>query len=206
MIDELVKFFVLFFVVVEPITLVPLFAAMTEGADEAFRRRMARKAVIVAGLVLLLFAVGGAWFLRMMGISMAAFRIAGGIMLFLIALEMVFARESGTRSTPDELEEGKKRVDVSVFPLAFPFIAGPGALAIVLLTFGASRDDLALSVGLFGVVIAVLVITYLLMRITPLVMRVMGVTGGNVVNRLSGVVLAALAVQFIITGVTDAFP
>ena len=206
MIDELVKFFVLFFVVVEPITLVPLFAAMTEGADEAFRRRMALKAVIVAGLVLLLFAVGGAWFLRMMGISMAAFRIAGGIMLFLIALEMVFARESGTRSTPDELEEGKKRVDVSVFPLAFPFIAGPGALAIVLLTFGASRDDFALSVGLFGVVIAVLVITYLAMRLTPLVMRVMGVTGGNVVNRLSGVVLAALAVQFIITGVTDAFP
>jgi len=206
MIDELVKFFVLFFVVVEPITLVPLFAAMTEGADEAFRRRMALKAVTVAGLVLLLFAVGGAWFLRMMGISMAAFRIAGGIMLFLIALEMVFARESGTRSTPDELEEGKKRVDVSVFPLAFPFIAGPGALAIVLLTFGASRDDFALSVGLFGVVIAVLVITYLAMRLTPLVMRVMGVTGGNVVNRLSGVVLAALAVQFIITGVTDAFP
>jgi multiple antibiotic resistance protein len=206
MIDELVKFFVLFFVVVEPITLVPLFAAMTEGADEAFRRRMALKAVFVAGLVLLLFAVGGAWFLRMMGISMAAFRIAGGIMLFLIALEMVFARESGTRSTPDELEEGKKRVDVSVFPLAFPFIAGPGALAIVLLTFGASRDDFALSVGLFGVVIAVLVITYLAMRLTPLVMRVMGVTGGNVVNRLSGVVLAALAVQFIITGVTDAFP
>jgi len=205
MIDELVKFFVLFFVVVEPITLVPLFAAMTEGADEAFRRKMALKAVIVAGCVLLLFAVGGAWFLRMMGISMAAFRIAGGIMLFLIALEMVFARESGTRSTPGELEEGKKRVDVSVFPLAFPFIAGPGALAIVLLTFGASRDDLALSVGLFGVVITVLVITYLLMRITPLVMRVMGVTGGNVVNRLSGVVLAALAVQFIITGVTDAF-
>jgi multiple antibiotic resistance protein len=205
MIDELVKFFVLFFVVVEPITLVPLFAAMTEGADEAFRRRMALKAVFVAGLVLLLFAVGGAWFLRMMGISMAAFRIAGGIMLFLIALEMVFARESGTRSTPDELEEGKKRVDVSVFPLAFPFIAGPGALAIVLLTFGASRDDFALSVGLFGVVIAVLVITYLAMRLTPLVMRVMGVTGGNVVNRLSGVVLAALAVQFIITGVTDAF-
>jgi multiple antibiotic resistance protein len=205
MIDELVKFFVLFFVVVEPITLVPLFAAMTEGADDAFRRRMALKAVIVAGLVLLLFAVGGAWFLRMMGISMAAFRIAGGIMLFLIALEMVFARESGTRSTPDELEEGKKRVDVSVFPLAFPFIAGPGALAIVLLTFGASRDDFALSVGLFGVVITVLVITYLLMRLTPLVMRVMGVTGGNVVNRLSGVVLAALAVQFIITGVTDAF-
>jgi multiple antibiotic resistance protein len=206
MIDELVKFFVLFFVVVEPVTLVPLFAAMTEGEDEAFRRKMALKAVCIAGGVLLLFAVGGAAFLKVMGISIDAFRIAGGIMLFLIALEMVFARESGTRTTSEEKDEGRKRKDVSVFPLAFPFIAGPGALAIVLLTFGASRDDLWLSVGLFGVVLAVLAITYLFMRLTPIVMRVMGVTGGNVVNRLSGVVLAALAVQFIITGVTNAFP
>ncbi|MEX0733823.1 MAG: MarC family protein [Steroidobacteraceae bacterium] len=205
MIDELLKFFVLFFVVVEPISLVPLFAAMTEGADEAFRRRMALKAVIVAGLVLLLFAVGGAWFLRVMNISMEAFRIAGGLMLFLIALEMVFARESGTRTTSKELDESMKRADISVFPLAFPFIAGPGALAIVLLTFGASRADLPLSVGLFGIVVLVLAITYLLMRLTPLVMRGMGVTGANVVNRLSGVVLAALAVQFIIDGASTAF-
>ncbi|MGH8129240.1 MAG: MarC family protein [Steroidobacteraceae bacterium] len=205
MIDELLKFFVLFFVVVEPITLVPLFAAMTEGADESFRRRMALKAVVVAGLVLLLFAVGGASFLHVMGISMEAFRVAGGIMLFLIALEMVFARESGTRTTSKEQDEVRKRADISVFPLAFPFIAGPGALAIVLLTFGASRADVLLSAGLFGVVVLVLAITYLLMRLTPLVMRGMGVTGANVVNRLSGVVLAALAVQFVIDGLGGAF-
>jgi len=120
-------------------------------------------------------------------------------------LEVHSATLVGTRVTPDEKDEGRKRKDVSVFPLAFPFIAGPGALAIVLLTFGAARDDLRLSVGLFGAVVAVLVITYLLMRLTPVVMRVMGVTGGNVINRLSGVVLAALAVQFIITGATNAF-
>ncbi len=205
MADDLLKFFVLFFVVVEPISLVPLFAALTEGADERFRRRVALKAVFVSGLVLLLFAVGGAWFLRVMGISIEAFRVAGGIMLFLIALEMVFARESGTRSTSKERDEVRKRSDISVFPLAFPFIAGPGALAIVLLTFGASRTDVLLSIGLFGVVVAVLAITYLLMRLTPLVMRGMGVTGANVVNRLSGVVLAALAVQFIIDGLSGAF-
>ena len=206
MTDEVLKFFVLFFVVVEPVTLVPLFAAMTEGEDEAFRRKMALKAVCIACIVLFLFAVGGAAFLKVMGISIDAFRIAGGIMLFLIALEMVFARESGTRTTPDEKDEGRKRKDVSVFPLAFPFIAGPGALAIVLLTFGAARHDFALSAGLFGAVVAVLLITYVLMLLTPLVMRVMGVTGGNVINRLSGVVLAALAVQFIITGITNTFP
>jgi multiple antibiotic resistance protein len=206
MADELLKFFVLFFVIVEPISLVPLFAAMTEGADESFRRRMALRAVLIAGTVFALFAVGGAWFLQTMGISIAAFRIAGGIMLFLIALEMVFARESGTRTTSEEKDESKKRADISVFPLAFPFIAGPGALAIVLLTFGASRGDVPLSFGLFGVVTLVLALTYGLMRLTPLVMKVMGVTGANVVNRLSGVVLAALAVQFIIDGATAAFP
>jgi multiple antibiotic resistance protein len=206
MADELLKFFVLFFVIVEPISLVPLFAALTEGADESFRRRMALRAVLVAGAVLALCAVGGAWFLQTMGISIAAFRIAGGIMLFLIALEMVFARESGTRTTSEEKDESRKRADISVFPLAFPFIAGPGALAIVLLTFGASRGDAPLSFGLFGVVTLVLGLTYALMRLTPLVMKVMGVTGANVVNRLSGVVLAALAVQFIIDGATAAFP
>ena len=205
MIDELLKFFVLFFVIVEPISLVPLFAALTEGADEVFRRRMALRAVLVAGAVFALFAVGGAWFLQTMGISIAAFRIAGGVMLFLIALEMVFARESGTRVTSEEKHENRTRADISVFPLAFPFIAGPGAIAIVLLTFGASRADLPLSFGLFGVVVTVLAITYALMRLTPLVMKVMGVTGANVVNRLSGVVLAALAVQFIIDGATAAF-
>jgi multiple antibiotic resistance protein len=205
MIDELLKFLVLFFVVVEPISLVPLFAAVTSGDDEASRRRMALKAVIISGIVLLLFAVGGAWFLHMMGISIDAFRIAGGIMLFLIALEMVFARESGTRTTSEELDESRKRADIAVFPLAFPFIAGPGSLAIVLLTFGAARDDLLLSLGLAGVVVLVLAITYILMRLTPLVMRVMGVTGANVVNRLSGVVLAALAVQFIVDGAAAVF-
>jgi len=205
MVDELLKFFVLFFVVVEPITLVPLFAALTEGAED-FRRRMALKAVLVSGFVLLLFALGGAWFLRMMSISIDAFRIAGGVMLFLIALEMVFARESGTRVTSEEKDESRKRADISVFPLAFPFIAGPGAIAIVLLTFGAPRPQPLLAVGLFGVVLLVLAITYALMRLTPLVMKVMGVTGANVVNRLSGVVLAALAVQFIIDGATAAFP
>jgi len=204
MVDELLKFFVLFFVVVEPITLVPLFAALTEGAED-FRRRMALKAVLVSGFVLLVFALGGAWFLRTMGISIDAFRIAGGVMLFLIALEMVFARESGTRVTSEEKDESRKRADISVFPLAFPFIAGPGAIAIVLLTFGAPRPQPLLAVGLFGVVVLVLAITYGLLRLTPTVMRVMGVTGAHVVSRLAGVVLAALAVQFMIDGLSGAF-
>ena len=205
MIDELLKFFVLLFVVVEPITLVPVFAGLTGGAGERYRRKMALKAVAVSGIVLVLFALGGAWFIDMMGISVDAFRIAGGVMLFLIALEMVFARESGTKTTSEEKTEVQQRDDISVFPLAFPFIAGPGALATVLLTFGTLHPDPLLTLGLLGVIAAVLAITLALLLLTPFVNRVMGVTGAHVVSRLAGVVLAALSVQFMIDGLKGTF-
>jgi len=191
MIDELVKFFVLLFVVVEPVTLVPVFAGLTEGASEAYKRKMSFKAA-------------GGWFLRMMDISMDAFRIAGGIMLFLISLEMVFARESGTKTTHEEKTEVQQRADISVFPLAFPFISGPGALATVLLTFGTLKPDWVLTLGLLAVIALVLLITLVALLLTPLVNRVMGVTGAHVVSRLAGVVLAALAVQFMIDGLKGA--
>jgi multiple antibiotic resistance protein len=204
MTDELVKFFVLLFVVVEPVTLVPVFAGLTEGASERYRRKMSLKAVFVSGIVLSLFALGGAWFIRMMGISIEAFRIAGGVMLFLIALEMVFARESGTKITSEEKTEVRQREDISVFPLAFPFIAGPGALATVLLTFGTLKPDALLTVGLLAVILLVLLVTLALLLLAPFVHRVMGVTGAHVVSRLAGVVLAALAVQFMIDGLKGA--
>jgi multiple antibiotic resistance protein len=205
MMDELLKFFVLLFVVVEPVTLVPVFAGLTEGASEAYKRKMSFKAVTVSGIVLALFALGGAWFIQTMGISIDAFRIAGGVMLFLIALEMVFARESGTKITSEEKTEVQQRADISVFPLAFPFIAGPGALATVLLTFGTLKPDLVMTIGLLAVIVLILAITLAMMLLTPLVNRVMGVTGAHVVSRLAGVVLAALAVQFMIDGLKGAF-
>lgn len=203
--DELLKFFVLLFVVVEPVTLVPVFASLTDGASERYKRKMSLKAVAVSGVVLALFALAGAWFIRMMGISIDAFRIAGGVMLFLIALEMVFARESGTKTTSEEKDEVQQRADISVFPLAFPFIAGPGALATVLLTFGTLKPDWMMTLGLLAVIALVLLITLVLLLLTPLVNRVMGVTGAHVVSRLAGVVLAALAVQFMVDGLKGAF-
>lgn len=203
-IDELLKFFVLLFVVVEPVTLVPVFASLTVGASEGYKRKMSLKAVLISGGVLSLFALAGAGFINMMGISIDAFRIAGGVMLFLIALEMVFARESGTKITSEEKIEVTQRADISVFPLAFPFIAGPGALATVLLTFGTARDDYMLTLGLLGVIALVLAITLALLLLAPFVNRVMGVTGAHVVSRLAGVVLAALAVQFMIDGLKGA--
>src|SRR5438477_10417783 len=136
MLEQPLKFFIVFFVVVEPISLIPLFSGLTSGATRQYKRRMAVKAVGVSAVFLVLFALGGAPFIGLMGISLEAFRIFGGLLLFLLALEMVFARESGTRTSSSEAAESRRRADISVFPLAFPFIAGPGALAPIVLAFG----------------------------------------------------------------------
>jgi multiple antibiotic resistance protein len=166
---------------------------------------MAMKAAAIALCICVLFALAGAKFLDIMGISLSSFRIAGGTLLFLISLEMVFARTSGTKSTTPEKEEAKNREDISVFPLAFPFIAGPGALATILLEAGETSNSHLLFAGFLGVVALVLVICWALMLATPRLMNVLGVTGANVMSRLSGVILAALAVQFIIDGIRGSF-
>jgi multiple antibiotic resistance protein len=207
MFEQVIKFFVVFFVVVEPVSLAPIFAGLTEGATDAYKRKMSLKAALVAAGILLLFALTGAAFLRIMGISIDAFRIFGGLLLFLMALEMVFARESGTRTSTDEQAESKRRADISVFPLAFPLLAGPGALTTILLWFGPVlvTEQPVLFSGLIAAAFAVILAALLMMRLAGPIMRVMGVTGANVTNRLLGVVLGALAVQFMLDGVRAAF-
>ena len=207
MFEQPLKFFVVFFVVVEPISLIPLFSDLTTGATSDYKRRMAVRAVLVAAAILVLFALGGAAFLHLMGISLEAFRIFGGMLLFLLSLEMVFARESGTRTSTSEAAESKRRADVSVFPLAFPFIAGPGALATILLWFGPlhlQAQPALFSAYLLGVFL-VLVTALVCMLLAEPLMRVIGVTGANVASRLLGVVLGALAVQFVLDGLRQAF-
>ena len=207
MLEQPLKFFVVFFVVVEPVSLIPLISGLTSGASSQYKRRMAVKAVIVAAVILLLFALGGAPFLGLMGISLEAFRIFGGLLLFLLSLEMVFARESGTRTSSSEAAESKRRADISVFPLAFPFIAGPGALATLLLWFGPLQ--LPAQGALFGAYLVaatlVLLISLVLMLLADPLMRIIGVTGANVASRLSGVILGALAVQFVLDGLRRTF-
>jgi multiple antibiotic resistance protein len=207
MLEQALKFFVVFFVVVEPVSLIPIFSGLTDGASSNYKHKMALKAVLVAGIILVIFAFGGAGFLQLMGISVEAFRIFGGLLLFLISLEMVFARESGTRTSTRERAEAAQRADISVFPLAFPFIAGPGALATILLWFGPLhlREQPALFVGLLAAAAVVLALALLMMWTAAPMMRLLGVTGANVANRLSGVVLGALAVQFVMDGLRSSF-
>ena len=207
MVESFLKFFVVFFLVVEPISLVPVFASLTEGANTAYRRRMAIKSVVVAAFIIVGFALSGAAFLAAMGISIDSFRIFGGLLLFLVALEMVFARESGTRTSTDEQAESRRRADISVFPLAFPFMSGPGALTTILLWFGpvSVTQQPILFAALLAAALLVLAIALGMMLAAGPLMRVLGATGTNVANRLLGVIIGALAVQFIVDGIRASF-
>lgn len=201
MIDFLLATFVTFFVVVDPLGVAPIFMGLTAHDTAVERRRQARRATGIAALVLLCFAVGGEPLLGLLGIGLPAFRIAGGLLLLLLSIDMLMARHSGLRATtqPEE-QEGERKADISVFPLAIPLIAGPGALTSVVLLMGAASGDYLRQ----GLVVAVLAVVLALMLVCLLaastLMRVLGLTGINVVSRVLGLVVAALSVQFMIDG------
>jgi multiple antibiotic resistance protein len=201
MMDLLVNTFVILVVVIDPIGLTPMFAALTQGGTPDYQRRMAFKGTSLAAVVLVVFVLIGDGLLRSLGISLAAFRIAGGVLLLLLAIDMVFARHSGLRSTTlREQAEAEQRKDISVFPLAIPLIAGPGAITTVLLSVG-SQPSLATSLVLLLMLAVVLLLTLGALLLAPRIMALMGETGANVVTRTLGIVLAALAVQFVLDGV-----
>ena len=206
MIEQLIRQFVVFFVVIEPISLVPMFGALTRGGSVRYRRKMAIKATGLAASILVVFALIGGFLMEALGISVDAFKIGGGILLFMIAVDMVFARHSGLRTTTvREQEEAQYREDISVFPMAFPLIAGPGALATVLLMTGEMGDDAIAFLGMISIIVVVVLIVLALLLTTPFVMRVVGRSGADVLARLFGVVLAALAAQYVLDGINGAF-
>jgi multiple antibiotic resistance protein len=194
-----VRTFATLFVVMDPIGLGPVFLGLAGGRKAPERRRLAKKAVLVAAGVLFLFALGGNALLGQLHVSLDAFRVAGGILLFRIAVDMVFAQVE--RETEEEEAEARARRDISVFPLAIPLIAGPGALASVLILAGEAR---AHPFGL-GIVLAtcaaVLALVYLGLVISDRTARLVGQTGVNVLTRVLGILLAALAVQYVADGV-----
>jgi multiple antibiotic resistance protein len=185
-------------VVIDPVGLVPMFLALAGTRDALDRRRIARRAVLTAGGVLVAFALAGTWVLSRLQISLDAFRVAGGLLLFWIAVRMVFAEHE--RETKAEEAEAMSRQDISVFPLAIPIIAGPGALASVMILVGeAAAYPLGL-VMVLAMTAVVLVLCHAALRLSEVIARILGQTGVNVVTRVLGVLLAALAVQYVADG------
>lgn len=203
---SLIYAFVTLVVIIDPVGTATLFAGLTQGWTAAERRESAKLGVLVAGLLLLAFAFGGEFLLRALGISLAALRVAGGILLFLLATDMVLARASGFRGiTLREREEATHRDEIAVFPLAFPLIAGPGALTSVVLLMGTAHS-LAEVGGLVVAGAVALGLTLLALLFATRLVAVLGVTGTNVIGRVLGVVLAALAAQFVFDGVAAWLP
>ena len=196
--------FVTLFVIIDPIGIAPIFAALTEGSDKAFRRNMAFKGTFIAGAILIFFALAGKPFLGALGISIDALRVAGGIMLFIIALEMVFDKRTGRKQeTAEKLDEQFN--DISVFPVAIPLLAGPGAIATVMLLMSSSQGSYSAQGIVIGALACVLTINLVFFLFATRMMAVLGGDVNAVLTRVLGVILAALAAQFIIDGLKSSF-
>ncbi|SHH23018.1 MarC family protein [Marivita hallyeonensis] len=193
----LISAFVTLFVVIDPIGLTPIFIALTPGMTVQQRRAIAVRATVIAAGLLFLFAFLGEQVLVFIGISMPAFRIAGGILLFLTALDMLFERRTKRREDQAEAEDAP---DPSVFPIAIPLIAGPGAIASIILLTGEADGTVGI-VSVLGVMVGVLTLVFLFFLSATAIERALGKTGIVVVTRLLGMLLAALSVQFVLDGI-----
>ncbi len=191
--------------VVDAPGVIPVFLAMTVDDSLEHRRRTALRAALVSGVLLAAFAVLGDVVFRLLGISLGAFRIAGGVLLFMLAIDMLRAQPSRQRTSPEEEAEGVNRPDVSIFPLAIPMLAGPGATSTVMVLI--SRAERAWQYAILYAAIAFTTLTtYTLLRSAAMIERRLGRTGMNVLQRVMGLILAATAAQFVVDGVASVLP
>ena len=201
MIELYISSLITFFVVIDPPGCAPIFAGLSARASPVLRRAKAMRAVGVAAAILLVFALFGEALLKGLGISLASFRIAGGIMLFLIALEMVFERRTERREDRAAKVQAEAPEDISIFPMAMPMIAGPGSIASVML-LGARNPGLEKHLVVLAALATILVLTLLSLLAAGTIMRWLGARIEAVITRLLGVLLAALAVQFVMDGLS----
>ena len=198
--------FITLLVIIDPPGCAPIFASLTRGTAQAHRRKMAVRSAAVAWCILVFFALLGEPLLRTLGISLSAFRLAGGIMLFMIALDMVFERRTERREErAKEIEGTPEAEDISVFPMAIPMIAGPGSIASIML-LSARADGTVEGLTVLAAMTAVIVLTLIALLMAGPLMKLIGAKLEAMITRILGVILAALAVQFVLDGLERSLP
>jgi multiple antibiotic resistance protein len=194
----------LIFFIVDPLGTAPIFLSITEGKSAQERNRTALRASVITFLILLVFAFVGEWILRLLRVTISSFQIAGGILIFIIALSMLQARRSRAKSTPREEHEKHEGEDVAVFPLAIPMLSGPAAITTVMVLINLSTSPLQRALVILAIFLTCL-LTYLILRASGRVLGLLGQTGINVLTRLMGLLLAVISVQFVIDGIKEVF-
>jgi multiple antibiotic resistance protein len=194
----------LIFFIVDPLGTTPIFLAITEGQTAKERNRTALRASVVTFLILMVFAFVGEWILRLLRVTISSFQIAGGILIFTIALNMLQARRSRAKSTPQEEHEKQEGEDVAIFPLAIPMLSGPAAITTVMVLINLSTSPAHRMLVILAVTLTGL-FCYLILRASGRLLNLLGQTGINVLTRLMGLLLAVISVQFVIDGIKAAF-
>lgn len=206
MIELFTTAFITLAVIIDPPGCAPIFASLTSGTDQAHRRKMAIRSTAVAWCILVFFALLGEPLLATLGISLSAFRLAGGIMLFIIALEMVFEKRTERREErAKEIEGTPEAEDISVFPMAIPMIAGPGSIASIMLLSARANGTIE-GLIVFGAMTAVIVLTLIALLLAGPLMKLIGAKLEAMITRILGVILAALAAQFVLDGLERSLP
>jgi multiple antibiotic resistance protein len=193
------------FSIVDPFAAVPIFLGLVGDQERAQQQRAALRASLTCLVVLSTFGLAGSAIFGFFGITIGAFKVAGGMLLFAVGLEMMRGRPSDTRSTKEERHEAESKEDVGLIPLGLPLLSGPGAIATVMVLAGKSRtfDE---RLGVHVAIVAVSVVTFLILRSAAVFARALGKTGINVIGRIMGLILAAVSIQFVIDGLREAFP
>ncbi len=187
------------FLIVDPVAAVPFLLAITQDNTKEERRQMVRRAVLVAAVVLLFFALAGQAILGYLGVGLAAVKVAGGILIFVIGMEVLFGRLSRTRHSEAETEEAEEKEDISITPLAIPLLAGPGAIAVVLASVG-SNYDLGLIATVLVAIAAVMLLSWVILTFSEILYKVLGTIGVKVIARVFGLLLLFMAAQLVLNG------
>ena len=187
--------------IVDPIAVIPTYLVITQRETPEQRARTAYRACVAAGLILIGFALGGKLIFQLFGITLPAFRIAGGLILWLVAMDMLRAQRSTQESAP-EITEGREKEDVALTPLAMPMLAGPGAISTVMVLAGQARAPMQ-AAAVYGSILLTAFVSFISLRLGERLVQLLGQTGIRVLTRIMGLLLAAIAVQFVITGVRD---